>query len=54
MEKARDIIRASGTVDAAMTVAAAYADAAGAALAPLGEHPVAQALAGAGHRLLRS
>jgi heptaprenyl diphosphate synthase len=52
MEKARDIVRASGAVDDALAVAHAYADKAASVLTPLGESPVAAALASAGHELL--
>jgi len=54
MDTARAIVRASGGVDSALATARAYADAAAAALAPLGEHPAARGLAGAGHLLLDS
>ena len=51
-DKARDIVRATTGVDAAMTTARRYADQAAGAAAQLGETPVAAALARLGHRLL--
>ncbi|HVF32783.1 MAG TPA: polyprenyl synthetase family protein [Acidimicrobiales bacterium] len=52
MDKARAVVRASGGVESALGEARRYADRAAAALVPLGEHPVARALADAGHTLL--
>ncbi len=52
MDKARSLIRGSGAIGSALADAQRYADAASAALVPLGEHPVARALAAAGHTLL--
>jgi heptaprenyl diphosphate synthase len=52
VDKARDIVRGSGAIESALTTARGYADDAAAALAPLGESPVAAALARAGHTLL--
>ncbi len=54
MEKARAIIRSTGAVESALREADRYADVASAALSPLGEHPVAAALAAAGHTLLET
>ncbi|MEA3077921.1 MAG: hypothetical protein QOF60_2829 [Actinomycetota bacterium] len=52
MEEAREVVRSSGGVSSALATARSFADEAAAALAPLGEHPAARALAGSGHRLL--
>ena len=52
MDKARAVIRNSDAVDSALRTAREHADRAAAALAPLGERPVAQFLARAGHTLL--
>jgi geranylgeranyl pyrophosphate synthase len=52
MDRARKVIRSSDAVESALATARAYADDAAAALAPLGEHPVAMVLARAGHTLL--
>jgi heptaprenyl diphosphate synthase len=54
MEEAREVVRSSGGVSSALATARSFADEAAAALAPLGEHPAARALAGSGHRLLDS
>jgi heptaprenyl diphosphate synthase len=53
-DKARDIVRSSGAIAEAAAEAHRFADKAAAALAPLGEHPGAKALAAAGHRLADS
>jgi heptaprenyl diphosphate synthase len=52
MDKARAVIRSSVGVESALQTARTFADEAAAALAPLGESPVAMALARAGHTLL--
>jgi geranylgeranyl pyrophosphate synthase len=51
-DKAREIVRASRGVEESVAVARRYADEAAAALVPLGEAPVAAALASLGHSLL--
>jgi len=51
-EKVRKIIRASGGIEAALGVGREYADAAAAAVTPLGPGPVTEGLAGLGHALL--
>lgn len=51
-DKARAIVRATDGVDQAVAEARRHADAAVVALAALGENPLAQSLAGLGHRLL--
>ena len=51
-DKARDIVRESSGVAEAVAVGRRYADEAVAALAPLGESPVAASLASLGHSLL--
>jgi heptaprenyl diphosphate synthase len=51
-DKARGIVRESGGVEAACTVARRYADDAQAALAQLDGHVAVPALAGLGHRLI--
>ena len=52
MDKARAVIRNSDAVESALRTAREHADRAAAALAPLGENPVARSLARAGHTLL--
>jgi heptaprenyl diphosphate synthase len=51
-DKARDMIRATDGVEAAVAVARGYADDAAGALAMLGDAPRVQFLAGLGHRLI--
>jgi heptaprenyl diphosphate synthase len=51
-DKARAIVRASGSIEAAVVVGRAYADQAAAALASLAPNPVISGLSALGHRLL--
>ena len=51
-DKAKAIVRSTDGVDQALTVARDFADESAAALAPLGESPLAASLSGLGHRLL--
>ena len=51
-DKARAIVRATDGVEQAIAVARRHADAAATAMGHFGENPVAQSLAGIGHRLL--